>query len=269
MNGKREIAITATVNNRPEEIFLKVDNILYIRMQRNYAIIHVTDGNVYQTRMTFFELEELLGDDFIRLSRGCLVSAMAIHNVTDRINLCNGESLEYALTRKNEIQDKIQERQEAIIDSFKKSELPSSAEEYNRHYRVFDNLPFAFTDIEMVFDRECRAIDWIFRYGNKALAELEKLSLETMIGNSFGSLFPDMSDKWLRNYERAALYGETLRIVDYSPEIDTNLEIICFPTLKGHCGCILFDVSKIKFYRESTDTETAMAIFVDKMLRGN
>ena len=63
---------------------------------------------------------------------------------------------------------------------------------------------------------------------------------------SFGSLFANMDSKWLRSYERAALYGEVLELMDYSPEIDTNLKVICFPTFKGHCGCILFDLDMIK-----------------------
>ena len=87
---------------------------------------------------------------------------------------------------------------------------------------IFD-IPFAFADIEMVFDGECRAIDWVFRYGNPALAQLEKMPLEKLIGNSFGNLFPNMDTKWLRSYERATLFGETLQIIDHSPDIDAYL----------------------------------------------
>ena len=63
-----------------------------------------------------------------------------------------------------------------------------------------------------------------------------------MIGKTFGSIFLDMDSKWLRIYERAALYGETLEIIDYSPEIDKRLKIICFPAFKWCCGGILFDI---------------------------
>ena len=56
-----------------------------------------------------------------------------------------------------------------------------------------------------------------------------------------------MDSKWLESYERAALYGETLEVLDYSPEIDTNLKVICFQTFVGHCGCILFNVDEMKF----------------------
>ena len=105
----------------------------------------------------------------------------------------------------------------------------------------------------MVFSEAHSAVDWIFRYGNEALAKLEKTPLEQLIDRAFGSIFPNMDAKWLRVYERTALFGETLEIEDYSPEIDTNLKIICFPTFKGHCGCMLFDQAEIQTVREHTE----------------
>ena len=86
----------------------------------------------------------------------------------------------------------------------------------------------------------------------EALATLEKTPLEQLIDHSFGSIFPNMDAKWLRVYERTALYGETLEITDYSPEIDTELKIICFPTFPGHCGCMLFDRRTIQTVQGST-----------------
>ena len=78
----------------------------------------------------------------------------------------------------------------------------------------------------------------------------KKLPLDKMIGNSFSSLFFFMDAKWLHEYELATLDGETLEIIDYSPEIDTNLKIICFPTFPGHCGCILFNADQMKSISE-------------------
>lgn len=43
---------------------------------------------------------------------------------------------------------------------------PTDNEEYHKHYQCFDTMPIAFSDIEMIFDEERQAIDWIFRYGN-------------------------------------------------------------------------------------------------------
>ena len=168
-------------------------------------------------------------------------------NVTDTINLSNGESLGYTARKKGEIMKTLRNVQQDVIRGFQNHGVPMTDDEYHDYYRSFDQLPFAFTDIEMVFDEEKRAVDWIFRYGNPELARLEKLPLDRLIGNSFGSLFSNMDSKWLRSYERAVLYGEKLELIDYSPEIDTNLKVTCFPTFPGHCGCILFNISEIEF----------------------
>lgn len=122
---------------------------------------------------------------------------------------------------------------------------PKTPEEYHAFYRSFDQMPFAFTDIEMVFNEDRHAVDWIFRYGNEKLEEVEHVPLTGLIGNTFGSIFSNMDDKWLCTYERATLYGEHLEIMAYSPEIGTELKIICFPTFPGHCGCILFPLDEI------------------------
>ena len=244
---------------------LGVSTILYVLKVGNHVEIHVSGGKIYKTRMTLGELEEKIGDGFIKAHRGCVVSVMAIHDITDNINLCNGETLVYTIRKKNEIIRQFHEKQRRIIADFLGEDVPSTDEEYRRHYSCFENFPFAFTDIEMVFDTERHAVDWIFRYGNVALAKLEKLPLEQLIGSSFSSLFSNMDSKWLRSYERATIYGETLEIIDYSPEIDTYLKVICFPTFQGHCGCILFDISDIKFTKNSSDAEKALMLYFGKL----
>ncbi|MGN0536374.1 MAG: LytTR family transcriptional regulator DNA-binding domain-containing protein, partial [Acutalibacteraceae bacterium] len=258
-----------TIISNRRKIMLSISSILYVLITGRNAEIHVSGGKIYKTRMTLNEIEDNLGEGFIKVHRGCIVSAMAIHNITDNINLSNGESLEYTIRKKNEIIDQLSLKQQNIINSFMEDGIPITDEEYRKHYSSFDNMPFAFTDIEMVFNEESHAVDWIFRYGNTALARLEKIPLNQLIGNSFGNLFSNMDSKWLRSYERATLYGETLEIIDYSPEIDTYLKVICFPTFKGHCGCILFDISEIKFTKNSSDAEKALMLYFGNPPKNN
>ena len=75
-----------------------------------------------------------------------------------------------------------------------------------------------------------------------------------------------MDTKWLRSYERAVLYGETLELVDFSPEINKYLRIICFATFKGHCGCMLFDISETKISTDKEAGEKAILLYLKKML---
>ena len=236
-----------------KNVTLDSDVILYIIMNGKNAEIHIVGGRVYETRAALKDLEGQLKEEFVKIHRGCIVSVKAIHDVTDTVDLSNGEELLYTVRKKKQIVAEIQEKQKKIIHALGKKGIPATEEEYRRHYSSFEYLPIVFTDIEMVFNEESHAVDWIFRYANQELARLEKLSLNQLLGKSFGSLFANMDSKWLRSYERSALYGEVLELMDYSPEIDTNLKVICFPTFKGHCGCILFDLDMIKVVDSSNN----------------
>lgn len=254
-----------TITFERKKINIPTKNIFYVMMEGNNAFIHEESGKVYRTRATFSKLGPILGDDFITIIRGCMVSVFAIHDITDKVNLINGETLDYATRRKLELIDEFHAKQKKHIRSFSESVALNTQAEYLSHYSVFDELPIAFCDIEMIFDEEGEAVDWIFRYANKALCELEKVPMDKLLGNTFGNIFPNMDVKWLRTYEKTALFGETIKIIDYSQEINTYLDIICFPTFKGHCGCILFDVSKINSHRQVTGAEKAMAVFFAKL----
>lgn len=245
---------------------LALDEILYVSMKKQDAFIHVADGRILKTRMTLAEVEETLGDDFIKLNRGCLVSAMAVYRIEKQVTLNNGETLPYSASRKNEIIERFRQKQKNLIELLADKENPADHEAYHEHYRCFDHIPIAFADIEMVFDEENRAVDWIFRYGNKALAQLENCSLEELIGNRFGNIFHNMDQKWLRSYEHSIIYGETLEIIDYSPEIDKYLRVISFPTFKGHCGCMLFDISKTKLSGDKSAADHAVLMYLKKLM---
>ena len=236
-----------------KKVSLDIRTILYINMHENIAEIHTASGKVYRAHMTLERLEAALGDGFLKPHRSRLVSVMAIHDITDKINLNNGERIGYVARRKKALVAQLQEKRGRLLDDLGAAAPPVMADGAPSDYRCFDAVPIAFTDIEMVLDEGHNAVDWIFRYANPALAELEKVPLAELMGRSFRNVFPNMDSKWLKSYERAALYGETLELIDYSPEIDTYLKIICFPTTPGHCGCFLFDIAKLKIAQDSGD----------------
>ena len=255
-----------TIASDKKKVTLNVSTILYVQMKRNVAAIHTISGGVHHTRLTLAELERMLGDGFLKVSRSALVSVMAVHEIGDDIELNNGERLDYTVRNKKELAVKLRARQKTVIRRFQENEPPAIEQTCRTIYRCFDELPIAFADIEMLFDDERRAMDWRFCYANQALAMLENVPLDQLVGATFGSLFSNMNVKWLRLYERAVLYGETLEVVDHSPEIDADLRVVCFPTFKGHCGCMLFTVSRIRFTQISPEGPAALLRYFRTML---
>lgn len=163
----------SVISNR-RHISLLTEDILYIQLSGRQSIIHFSDGRTYETYATIHELESLLGSGFIRADRATLVSIKGIHDIGKEIELVNGETLYYSCRKKRELKEQLRAGRRQIAQSLSDSDAPTTQEEYQRHYASYDSAPFAFTDIEMVFNEERAAVDWIFRYGNEALAEIEK-----------------------------------------------------------------------------------------------
>ena len=181
-----------TVSFNRAKIALRCADILYAIMSDDHCTIHMFDGSVYRCRITLKELKKQLDEGFMKVKRGCMIAVSAISDIGDKILLSNGEEICYTKRKKKALREELQKKQELMIAKISKKKLPLTPEAYGKYYKICDSLPFAFTDIEMVFNEEKKAVDWIFQYGNEALATLEKLPLDKMIGNSFSSLFSNM-----------------------------------------------------------------------------
>lgn len=165
------------ISNR-RRISLSAEEILYIQLVNRQSVIHVSGGKTYETYATIDELAQLLGSGFLRADRATLVSARGIHAIGKKIELISGETLSFTRRRKRELKEQLRAGRLQIVQELAGSDTPATREEYQRHYASYDSAPFAFADIEMVFNEEHAAVDWIFRYGNEALATLEKTPLE-------------------------------------------------------------------------------------------
>ena len=113
--------------------------------------------------------------------------------------------------------------------------------------RINDYNPHAFCLIRVELDEAGEPYDWTFLYCNDALAKLEGLPKEKILGHRFFELFPNGSRKWLKPYYESAYEGKATSSNDISEEIDKYLQIETFPTNeKGVCACILRDI-KVEF----------------------
>ena len=92
-----------TVIAKRKKVEIEVSSILYVLMNRRIAEIHVSGGDVYETRTTFAELLPQLDERFLIVCRGCVISVMAIHKVTKKIELSKGENLDYTVRKKKQI----------------------------------------------------------------------------------------------------------------------------------------------------------------------
>lgn len=141
------------ISNR-RRISLSPEDILYVQLVNRQSVIHISGGKTYETYTTIDELAQQLGSGFIRADRATLVSARAVHTIGKKIELINGEALSFTHRRKRELREQLRAGRREIVQSLSDSDAPAMREEYRQHYARYDSAPFAFTDIEMVFNEE-------------------------------------------------------------------------------------------------------------------
>ena len=100
-------------------------------------------------------------------------------------------------------------------------------------------------------------------------ADIDGLPVTEPAENPDCSAHPGRMHACGHDVHMAALYGAALEVFDYSPEIDTYLRILCFPTFRGHCGCILSDVSQSHYIRTSDDSPETLMRYLGKLLETN
>ena len=104
---------------------------------------------------------------------------------------------------------------------------------------LWDKIPLALCVIELVFDEKGHGVDFVFRYCNEMMADVEGIPISEMINRSFYEVFENGDKKWLVTYADVALNGNKHTLTDYSPEIDKHLTIYCYQPIPGYCACIL------------------------------
>jgi hypothetical protein len=114
----------------------------------------------------------------------------------------------------------------------------------------FDRSPIAFCVIRVTKDKTGRYNDFIFEYVNEALAKLEGIPLDNLVGKHFYQIFYNASLKWLIPYGQAAYEGKTSSFVEYSPEIRKHLQIQAYQVDEGYAAVALMDVTEQMTYFE-------------------
>lgn len=212
---------------------IKIEEIKYVIRDDKKTNIHLLNN---RTVSTFIPIKnfarELESYGFININKGVVVSKKQIDHIDNSIYyLLDGSNFE---GRKRTVG-----AHKHLNELIKiKGEVLSNIDISNR-FSVLDNMPEAFCVIELIFNTNGAGIDFIFRYCNKKMEELEGKSIKEMLNHSFYKVFPSADKKWLVAYSNVAITGEETSFRAYSSEIGKDLLIRCFQPIKGFCACLL------------------------------
>lgn len=225
---------------------INAENIKYVVHQNRKTTVFLIDGEDVETWIPMKDIYAYLPQsDFLNIQKGILVNTSQIVNISSEgiYTMTDGHTFQ---GRKRHLSEHKKIRKELGLDS-----LPLASDDYVEPLSllekctILDEMPLAFCIIELVFDENGHGVDFVFRYCNKMMANVEGVPIDEMINRSFYEVFANGDKKWLVAYADVALNGNKRTLTDYSPEIDKQLTIHCYQPIPGYCACILIPETTI------------------------
>jgi PAS domain S-box-containing protein len=116
-----------------------------------------------------------------------------------------------------------------------------------RKYRsLFNSIDEGFCIIEMIFDDNCKPIDYKFIELNP---QFEKhTGLYDANGKLARSIVPSLDELWFETYGEVALTGNSKRFINYSIPLKRWFDVFAFPVSEGvyQVGVLFTDITKRK-----------------------
>ena len=208
---------------------IRATQIMYVRREGKKTALYLDGGRVVHTFHGMKNIVDALPKDSLRvINKGIAVAPSFVRSVDGNV---------YTMSDGTEIAGRLRslhEHQASALACQKRQ----STEDW-QDFSIIHNMPYAFCIIELIFDGRSRGVDFIFRYCNKEMENLEGKTLDEMMNKSFYEIFENADPKWLLAYADIAANGGSRTIEGYSPEINADLRIYCFQPKPNFCACLL------------------------------
>lgn len=229
---------TIQLTVKRQQLSIPVDSIIYALVTDKLCTIRLTEGKPLTLFLTLSALMSMVPDDsFLQISRNCIVSLRHIQNIDSHYVIMSDASLlPYS-----------QRKKPALLYSFRRylasrplSEIAADkVPDFISDFRCFDHCPFAFCIIEVFSNDPQLPGNFIFRYANEAMAQLEKLPLNMIINFPVQTVLQDGIINELPTLAHIALSGESANVYRYGALSNQLLHMMCFQPRHGYCACIL------------------------------
>ena len=214
---------------------IQPEDIKYLTRAAQRTVLHLVDGREIRTTIPLKTVAaHLPAEAFWSIQKGIVVAARYVVNIDGQgvYTIADGQHFK----GRGHLPSEHSRRRRAMEAAAAQCHLPQHMLE---KCTVMEDAPIAFCVIELVFNADGHSIDFIFRYCNREMENLEGVPVPEMLNRSFYEVFPNGDKKWIVPYADVAINGTRRILRDFSPEVNKFLVIRCFQPLPGYCACLL------------------------------
>ena len=226
------------------------EDIKYIIREHGNTAIYTLDGRVVETYLPVKDFREALPvERFLHPNKGIMAAASQIVDVVDgQYLMADGRTFKYRV-HNSQMHDSrllmLGRQFEQILT------VPEEVHEsLDSQFFPFDHMPFPTYLVELQMKEDSFSADFIFRYCNQAMLELENKTKEQILGKPFFEVINSADPKRLVVYMDIALNGGSRTVTEYDSGKNAMITVTCFQPMPGYCVCMLMDVNPVEVHDE-------------------
>lgn len=122
-------------------------------------------------------------------------------------------------------------------------------ESEERYRTLFETMDEGFCIVQMIFDEQGRATDYVFLETNPAFEQ--QTGLVSAVGKTAYALMPGLETHWLETYDRIARTGTPERFISEANPLGRWYDTYAFPYGEGRVGILFNDITQRKQAEEA------------------
>lgn len=226
---------------------VKPADILYFLRSDRKTILRLTDGRTLETYIPAkYLLAVLPGNLFLNITKGVVISAAGIYKIEGAVYTMT-DGRQFMGRKRGAGEHKLNRHR---LESRISVENPLLSQTIAQRFSIMDHSPLACCVVQLISNSAGYVVDFIFRYGNQALYDLEDIREEDFVDHSFYDIHKGWNHRWLAIYTDVALNGTQRVVTDYNRFHQCPVTVYCYQPMESYCVCCLIPGSN-----EETDTD--------------
>lgn len=227
-----EEKVYLTVQSDYHKVQVPVDDIVYITIEGRKSKITRADGSILYTNRSLKDIYAELSDElFSSINRGIVVSRKYIRQEQGGVvTMTDGATF----------------RRRVRADRVARTDAAAAGEKtvcpYDAMEQWMGSLPMPMCVMEMVYGRRGRGVEFLLRYCNSAMEQLEGVSFSEVRDKPLEQLPGIGHAKWLTIFADVAVNGSSRTMEDVWDS--SFYRVCCYQPQPGFCALMMTDLTK-------------------------
>jgi len=135
-----------------------------------------------------------------------------------------------------------------------------------RYRTLFETMVEGFALHEIITDDKESPCDYRFLDVNPAFEKLTGLKRSDLVGRRVLEVLPGIEKRWIDNYGRVALTGESLHMEEYSSELKRWYSVFAYRTAPGQFAALFTDITSLKVTEALLEQENREIALLNRVL---